>query len=230
MRSTTPGPPCGSSASEEDLTRILAVADEVDQSLYSDRLSGLSPDLIVSCGDLPFDYLEYLVSRVDVPLLFVPGNHDTSLRPPDQLWAPLQVEVSLPGPRGCENIDGKIVEVGGLRIAGLGGSLRYKPGPNQYTQAQMRRRVLSLDLRLRLKQARHGRKLDVLVTHAPPLGTAAAKDAAHVGFAALHHLIDAFHPLLLVHGHIHPYGKVLPELRVGDTRVVNAVPWRLIEI
>ena len=185
---------------------------------------------MLSCGDLAFDYLEYLVSRLDVPLLYVPGNHDVSLKPPDQTWMPLRAEVPVPGPPGCINIDGRLVEVRGLRIAGLGGSVRYRPGPNQYTQAEMRWRALSLDWRIRLKQVRSGRKLDVVVTHAPPFGLAEAQDAAHVGFAAFLRLMKSFHPLLLVHGHVHPFGRPLPERRIGSTRVVNAIPSRLIEI
>lgn len=185
---------------------------------------------MLSCGDLPFDYLEYLVSRLDVPLLYVPGNHDPSLKPPDPNWMPLRVEVEEPGPPGCINVDGRVVEERGLRIAGLGGSIRYRPGPNQYTQAEMRRRALSLELRVRLRTVRHGRKLDVLVTHAPPFGMAEATDPAHTGFAAFVRVVKSLHPVLLVHGHVHPYGRVVPERQVGATRVVNAVPWRLIEV
>jgi Icc-related predicted phosphoesterase len=184
----------------------------------------------VSCGDLPFDYLEYLVSRANVPLLYVPGNHDPSVRPADMTWSPLQPEVPVVGPQGCDNVDGRVIEARGVRVAGLGGSLRYKPGPNQYSQAQMRWRVLSLELRIRMKPAREGRKVDILVTHSPPFGVAEAKDAAHVGFVAFHRIIRGLHPLLLVHGHIHPYGRTQPERRVDRTRIVNAVPSRLIEI
>ena len=90
---------------------------------------------MLGCGDLPFDYLEYLVSRLDVPLLYVPGNHDASLQMPDMTWMPLRSELRpMPGPQGCVNIDGRLVEVAGLRIAGLGGSLRYKEGANQYSR------------------------------------------------------------------------------------------------
>lgn len=185
---------------------------------------------MLGCGDLSFDYLEYLVSRLDVPLLYVPGNHDPSLKPPDMTWMPLRSELPVPGPHGCTDIDGRVVEVNSLRVAGLGGSLRYKEGPNQYTQAQMGRRALRLELSLRLKRVRDGRRLEILVTHAPPFGTAEAKDAAHVGFVAFLRLIRNFRPLLAVHGHIHPYGQVLPERLVGSTRVVNVIPWRLIEI
>src|SRR5579864_689249 len=130
--------------------RILAVADEVDEFLYGDRLPTPKPDLIVSCGDLPFDYLEFLVTRLAVPLLYVPGNHDPNVKPIDTTFVALDHRVAIPGPEGCDNVDGRIVEVRGLRVAGLGGSLRYKDGPNQYTQWQMRRRALSLEFWARL--------------------------------------------------------------------------------
>ena len=212
--------------------RILAVADEVDEAMYGDRLPELRADLVLSCGDLPYDYLEYLVSRLDVPLLYVPGNHDSSLKAPDMTWMPLRSELTMPqlGPAGCESIDGRVVEVEGLRIAGLGGSIRYKDGPNQYSQGQAGLRALKLEVLIRLKRVRNGRKLDVLVTHAPPFGLAEAKDSAHVGLVATLRLIQHFHPLIAVHGHVHPYGRALPERRVGATRVINVVPWRLIEL
>jgi Icc-related predicted phosphoesterase len=172
------------------------------------------------------------VSRLDVPVFYVPGNHDPSLHPPDTTWTPMRAVVELPppGPQGCINIDGRLVEAGGLRFAGLGGSLRYKAGPNQYSQGQMGRRALKLDFRMRLNRVRNGRKLDVLVTHAPPFGLAEAQDSAHVGFVAFLRLIRAFHPLLAVHGHVHPYGRPLPERHIGGTRVVNAIPSRLIDL
>jgi Icc-related predicted phosphoesterase len=146
---------------------------------------------------------------------------------------PLRADLNAtpPGPAGCENIDGRVTEVRGLRIAGLGGSIRYKDGPNQYSQAQQGRRALRLEVRLRLKRLhRGGPKLDVLVTHAPPFGLAEAEDAAHVGFVASLRLIQRFQPVLAVHGHVHPYGRVLPERRAGTTRVVNVVPSRVIEL
>ena len=208
--------------------KIFAVADEVDESTFGDRLDSLRPDLVVSCGDLPFDYLEYLASRVDVPVLYVPGNHDPAVGSPDR-WS-LQLPAPIAGPEGCDNVDGRIVEERGMRIAGLGGSLRYKDGPNQYTQAQMRWRALSLELRIRLKRARANRKVDIFITHAPPFGVSEAVDAAHVGFAAFNRIIRDLHPMLLVHGHVHPYGRARPDRIVGGTRIVNAVPSRLIEI
>lgn len=212
------------------MTRILAIADEVDEAVYSDKLARLRPDLVVSCGDLPFDYLEYVVSRLDVPLVYVPGNHDPGLRSPDPTWTPLGSESPKPGPQGCENADGRVVAAAGLRIAGLGGSMRYKPGPNQYTDAAMRWRALSLEVRIKLNPARGARRLDVLLTHAPPVGWGAPDDVAHRGFAAFVPLVKGLAPKLLVHGHVHPYGRSQPERNLGGTRIVNAVPSRLIEI
>lgn len=222
--------PALTAAARGRLTRILAVADEVDESLYGERLGGIRPDVVVSCGDLPFDYLEYLVSRLDVPLLYVPGNHDPSVRPPDLTWMPLQAEVPRPGPAGCENVDGRLVEARGLRFAGLGGSLRYKVGPNQYTQARMRWRTATLEFRIRLRRARRGRKLDVLLTHAPPFGMSEATDPLHAGFVAFNRLIREFRPLVAIHGHVHPYGRTQPERRMGHTRIINAVPSRIIDV
>jgi uncharacterized protein len=212
------------------VTHILAVADEVDEAIYGDKLDRLRPDLVLSCGDLPFDYLEYIVSRTNVPLIYVPGNHDPGLAPADTTWTPLGGERPAPGPQGCDNADGRVLDVLGLRIGGLGGSIRYKPGPNQYTQAQMRRRALALEFRVRLNGARRGRKLDVLLTHAPPFGGGPPADPAHVGFVAFGRIIKTLEAGLHVHGHVHLYGRSQPERRVGNTRITNAVPTRLIEV
>ncbi|HYU92441.1 MAG TPA: metallophosphoesterase, partial [Actinomycetota bacterium] len=120
------------------MPRILAVADEVDESLGGEALAQLRPDLMLSAGDLPFDYLEYLVTVLNVPLLYVPGNHDPSLhsRREELAWPPsieLKDARDPVGPLGCTNVDGRIEDVAGLRVAGLGGSIRYREGPNQYT-------------------------------------------------------------------------------------------------
>src|SRR2546429_9710923 len=118
--------------------RVLAVADEVADALYGDTPEQLKPDVIVGCGDLPFEYLENLVSRFNGPLLYVPGNHDAALRPPDPDWVGLSGEGAGVGAAGCVNVDGRIEAAAGLWVAGLGGSIRYRSGPNQDTQGHMR--------------------------------------------------------------------------------------------
>jgi hypothetical protein len=213
------------------VARILAIADEVDEALYGQALHRLRPDLVVSAGDLPFEYLENLVTRAGVPLVYVPGNHDpdVSRRSTRDGWLGPGADEALPGPQGCDSADGRVVEAAGLRIAGLGGSIRYKEGPNQFTQGQMRWRALGLEARVRLRP-RYRRGVDLLLTHAPPLGLGDGDDPAHQGFAALHRLIEQLGPRLLVHGHIHPVHRRTPDRTIGTTRLVNAIPHRLLEI
>jgi 3',5'-cyclic AMP phosphodiesterase CpdA len=212
------------------VTRILAIADVVDEALYGDKLRELRPDLVLSAGDLPFEYLEYIVSRLDVPLVYVPGNHDRDLSPGDSTWAPLRTEGPPRGPRGCINADGRLIDAAGLRIAGVGGSLRYRDGPNQYSQAGMQRRALWLEARGRLKQVLTGRGADILLAHAPPAGVGDVDDPAHRGFTAFHRLAKALKVRFVVHGHIHPYGTRQPDRRLGEALVVNAIPYRLLEL
>ena len=212
------------------MTRILAISDEVDDGLYTDKLTRLRPDLVVSAGDLPFDYLEYIVSRLDVPLVYVPGNHDPGLRRADPSWAALRAGAPEDGPQGCENADGRVVVAIGLRIAGLGGSMRYNNGHNQYSASEMRWRALSLAVRIKLNPVRAARKVDVLLTHAPPLGWGSLDDLAHRGFAAFVTLVNDLAPRVLIHGHVHPYGRSKPERTLGATQIINAVPFRLVEI
>lgn len=223
---------------------ILAVADEVDESLTAERVRDIHPDLVVSCGDLPFEYLEYLVTVAAVPLLYVPGNHDPDLsrREPTPLAAflgphPLLVRTHIPsrwleedpGPRGCTNVDGRVVEISRTLVGGLGGCVRYREGPHQYTQGQMRRRALALELRARLRHP--GRRLDLLLTHAPPLGVGDLEgDPAHLGFAPFHRLVRRLRPRYLLHGHVHRHGRELEDRRLGDTVVANVVPHRVLEL
>jgi predicted phosphodiesterase len=224
------------------VVRVLAVSDEVDDSLGPESLRELGPQLVVSCGDLPFHYLEYLVTLTNVPLVYVPGNHDPELRrrprgPILTGTAPLRFapeDADQPGPGGGINLDGRVLDVAGLRVAGLGGSVRYRTGPNQYTQAEMRRRALGLELRCGRRRPvaagpRH--RLDLFVSHAPPMGVGdLPDDPAHVGFAAFHRLVRTLAPRVLLHGHIHPYGRVLPHVTMGDTVVRNVVGAHLIEV
>jgi len=196
------------------MVRVLAVADEVVPSLYDEGVRGLEPELVVAAGDLPWDYLEFLSSCLDVPVLFVPGNHD-----PEVGSALLS--------RGAINVDQDVVEVAGLHIAGLGGCVRYNDGPNQYTQRQYGRRAKKL-----LRQVRRapGEGVDVLLTHAPPFGLGDEDDRCHIGIEALHGVLETVQPTWHLHGHIHPYGMHKPDRQLGPTTIRNVIPWQLIDI
>jgi Icc-related predicted phosphoesterase len=231
------------------VTRILAIADEVADPLYGPALERLAPDVVLSCGDLPFEYLEYIVTVLSVPLLYVPGNHDPDLRrhraeeyaehrhdlligsgtSPDR--ALVRAYAPPPGPEGCVNVDGRIAQAAGLVVAGLGGSVNYAPGPNRYAQAEMRRRALRLQARTMLGRPFGGGRVDVLITHSPPLGVGdEPDDPAHVGFAAFRPLVRRLRPRLMLHGHVHPHGRARPDHVLNGTRVVNVVPYKLLEV
>jgi Icc-related predicted phosphoesterase len=213
--------------------RVLAIADEPFPGMPD--LLASRPDLIVSCGDLPWDDLERIVDVANVPLLFVPGNHDPALvRPREGGFTAAIANPHLeepPGPRGCTSVDGRIEDVRGLRVAGLGGSVRYREGPNQYTQAEMARRARRLADRALVRRLRDGRRVDVLITHSPPRGLGDEEDDhVHHGFEAFHPLLRRLRPRYLLHGHVHPYGIERPDRVMGGTRVVNVIPFKILDI
>ena len=216
------------------VVRVLAVSDEVEEGLLANVSQARSAELIVACGDLPAEYLGALMNALDVPLVFVPGNHD-----PDQsgyrvsqtgLITRAGFPARPPWPSGAISADGRVVDAGGLRIAGLGGCLRYREGPNQYTERQQGRRARALRRQACWRRLRDGRSADVLLTHAPPRGVGDGDDPAHRGFGCYHSLAAALRVPVLLHGHVHPYGALPPPLRLGRTTVRNVTGWHLFEL
>ncbi|WP_020668032.1 metallophosphoesterase family protein [Amycolatopsis nigrescens] len=214
------------------MLRALVVADEVDECLWAGAARECSVDLVLGAGDLPYSYLEFLAGAVDRPCVFVPGNHDPDLTGFTR-YGGLSMRdgfpATWPGPAGGINADGRVVDVAGLRIAGLGGSVRYNDGPNQWTQKQQARRARRLVRSAKRKRRRDGHGVDVLLTHAPPLGVGDREDPPHRGFHCLHRTVQELQPEWLLHGHIHPYGEHLPEHRMGRTRVRNVVGKQIME-
>jgi Icc-related predicted phosphoesterase len=198
--------------------KILALSDQVVDHVYSPAVRQRYPgvDLILGCGDLPAYYLEFIECQFNVPLLYVPGNHDS-----DQFRVP-----------GGQDIDGRFVRVRDLALTGLGGSRRYKAdGRHQYSEADMRLRLIPLLPRLLWRRLRYGHGADILVTHAPPRGIHDSSDLAHTGFETFRRLIRLIRPRLLVHGHVHLYsGKETRETRLDGTRILNVFPVQLIEL
>lgn len=192
---------------------ILAVTDQVSPVLYDhfDIERWRDVDLILSCGDLPPDYLDFLLTMLGVPLFYVRGNHDA-------VYADERYE-------GCDNIHGRIVEYRGVRITGFEGSYRYNGRKYQYTERQMARIVA----RTRLKSLRDGVP-DIIVTHAPPFGVHDGDDQCHRGFEAFLTAIDAWKPSLFLHGHMHAYDRRQDEETIGETRVINPYPFKLIQL
>ena len=187
--------------------RILAVSD-VASKYYFDyyapgKLDGI--DLILACGDLHREYLEFLVTMSNRPVLYIHGNHDEGYdrRPPE----------------GCVCVDDQLYVWNGIRILGLGGSHRYRDGKYMFTEGQMRRRIR----RLRFQLWKH-KGFDILLTHAPARHINDFDSISHRGFECFVELLDKYRPKYFIHGHIHKnYGVHIPQKTVyKDTAIINA--------
>ena len=198
--------------------KILCVSDIVASQLENAahlRRRYHDVELLLSCGDMPSAYLEYISSVLSVPLFYVRGNHDTGYdeRPP-----------------GGENLHRRVVSYRGVSFCGLEGSMRYNTGPIQYTDSEMLWMVMRLGPRLKLRAAR-GAGIDALVTHSPPRGIHDLADRPHTGFRALLRFIEWYRPRYLLHGHVHTYdNRVETDTLYAQTRVINVNPFILLEI
>ncbi len=157
--------------------RLLLISDEEDRYLWDFYRPGCLDgfDIILSAGDLKAEYLSFLVTLSNLPLLYVHGNHD--------------VRYDQAPPEGCECIDDRLVTVKGLRILGLGGCMDYNGGKYQYTEKQMQRRIRRVT-----RQIRRAGGVDLVLTHAPAAGLGDDTDLAHRGFEAFLPLLDRWHP------------------------------------
>ncbi|MBL7066079.1 MAG: metallophosphoesterase [Anaerolineae bacterium] len=204
--------------------KILAISDQVVKGIYSSHIRQRfgDVDMVLSCGDLPYSYLEYIVTLLGVPCFFVHGNHDHPEYTADGR--------TLVGPGGWTNLDGRTVEDKGVLLAGLEGSMRYKPrAPFQYTESEMAYKVWRLAPALLMNRLFHGRYLDILIAHSPPFGIHDGEDLPHRGFKTLLWFMARFRPRYLLHGHKHVYGPETWRTRYLDTEVVNVYPLRVIE-
>ena len=186
--------------------KLLLISDEEDRYLWDyyspGKLAGV--DLILSAGDLKADYLSFLVTMANRPLLYVHGNHDASY--------------DTKPPEGCDCVDDKLMVVNGLRILGLGGSHQYSGGSYQYSEQQMRRRIR----RLQRKIIQAG-GVDIVLTHAPVAGYGDEDNIAHRGFEAFLPLLDRWQPSYLIHGHVHKRYDLKQQrvLQYKNTTLIN---------
>ena len=187
--------------------KIMAISDHESKLLwdYFDKSYLEGVDLIISCGDLKPQYLSFLTTFTNAPVLYVHGNHDD--------------RYNETPPEGCICIEDTIYVHNGVRIMGLGGSMRYKPGKHQYTPAQMRKRVRKMWLKLKFNKG-----FDILVAHSPAYQVNDGEDLPHRGFEVFRTLMDKYKPAFFIHGHVHMnYGRKFPRLSTyNETQVINA--------
>lgn len=168
-------------------------------------------ELIISCGDLNREYLSYLVTMISAPLLYVPGNHNTNY-------------ITNP-PEGCDSIDGKLINYKGIRILGLGGSMKYNNNEFQYSEREMEKRINKLRFKLMINKG-----FDILVTHSPAFGINDGKDLCHTGFKCFNNLIDKYSPKYFVYGHVHlNYGNIPRMSQRNATEMINAYGYYILD-
>ncbi len=207
--------------------KTLFVSDKVVEYLYSPRIVERYKDveLIVGCGDLPYYYLEFILSMLNVPLLYVHGNHD-----PEREY--LSDGSFIMGPAGGLNLHRRVHKEKNLLLVGLEGSIRYKRDVCfQYTQQEMWLNVMSLIPRLWVNKLLYGRYIDVVVAHSPPYGIHNGEDRIHVGFRAFLWFCKTFKPRYLIHGHRHIYNpNEITTTQYMETKVINIYPYKVVDL
>ena len=227
--------------------KILCVSDQIDPLVYStlakERFSDI--DLILCAGDLPSDYIDFIVSTLNRQTYFIFGNHNLNdfgyyhkskkQKGAHPTWQTEHTSFDMQGNFGAIYVGFKSLKdkklpitlnngkKRPLLIAGASGSKRYNNGLNQYTDRQMFLKLLALVPRLLYNRLRYGVFLDIFLTHASPRHIHDKEDPCHQGFECFNWFIKKFQPTYLVHGHIHLYDMNTPRItKVGKTTVVNA--------
>ena len=232
--------------------KILCVSDYVDPLIYNQNVKDVysDVDLILCAGDLPMDYIDFIVSVFNKPTYFVFGNHDLKEyhlyhkdSRLDNLHLVKNYEQAIHGHGATylgfkafanENLLVEDPETGRktpLLIAGASGTSRYNNGLCQFTDSQMKFKLLKLVPKLIYNKLKYGRYLDIFMTHASPRHIHDHEAPCHIGFECYNWFLQRFKPVYMVHGHIHLYD--LREERIGkyyDTTVVNAYAHYVIEL
>ncbi len=197
--------------------KFLIVGDTVDPQLYDhfrrDRFPD-SIDAILSAGDLPTWYLSYLTSVFNAPLYYVRGNHDE--------------DYDSNPPECAQDIHGQVINFKGLTIVGFEGAMFHQHQTAiQYTERQMKAIWRKMAWRFLL-----GRKIDIVLTHAPPFGVHDGEDQCHKGFLTYSRIIHKYKPRYFIHGHTH-LSHGLKQNRidiVNNTTVINGYGFHILEI
>ncbi|NLM01318.1 MAG: metallophosphoesterase [Treponema sp.] len=217
--------------------KILCVSDYIDPLVYSNAIKERFKDIdvILSAGDLPMEYIDFIVSSLNKPAFFVFGNHNLKefpyYHPEVQTTRTITQKWNLSHSHGADYLGFKTARCCSLLLAGTSGSLKYNNGHAQYTEQQMTWRLIKLIPRLIFNKLRYGRYLDIFLTHAAPFGISDREDPCHKGFKCFLWFMKLFKPKYLIHGHIHLYS--LQDVRhhiFEETEVINVYSHYVLEI
>ncbi len=216
--------------------RILCISDTTSSLAFSPRVRDIygDVDLILSAGDMPLESYDYVQTMLNRDIYYVYGNHNLK-----DFRKAMKMDFLKPHQTpGLDNrfygfmADGRCYrdKSTGLLIAGLGGSMLYNGGDSQYTEREMRWRIIRLLPSLLANKRKYGRYLDILITHAAPYGMGDGVDICHRGFKAFLSFIDRFEPSVVVHGHVHLDDRNANRVIMrGKTKVINVYGAYLLE-
>lgn len=135
-------------------------------------------DVCLLLGDLFKDDIMIIKEKIiNIPIYGVLGNHDG---------------FELYDKYGIENIHGKVVEVNGVRIVGIQGSLRYK-----YSDMPLYTDEESVEIAEKMEEA------DILISHDSPKYLHGDNDFAHSGLQGITRYCEKWNVPLNIHGHHH---------------------------
>lgn len=198
--------------------RLLAVSDEPDPALAepSNRQALGHVDLVLGCGDLEPDQLQFVADAFVAPLLYVRGNHDRGLG-----WRAGRQRLPDPLP------DGRYTDEGGIPVIGLSWpGVERSLGARDESAAWFQVARTGIASLLRVAE-----RAVIVISHAPPEGFGdVGGDAYHRGFAAYRWLMERLRPPLWLHGHT-PVAAA-PDWRCesGRTTLVNVTGAVLVEL
>ena len=238
--------------------KILCVSDYVDPLIYNQNVKSVFPDvdLILCAGDLPMDYVDFIVSMLNKPTYFVFGNHNlkefryyhkTAGNAPIKYNQMDKADIDKTDSShghgaaylGFKSITDNRFKIKNpktgkdtpLLMVGASGSIKYNNGMAQYTDFQMKMKLISLIPSMIKNKILYGRYVDIFMTHASPRHIHDHEDPCHKGFECYNWFLKKFKPTYMIHGHIHLYD--MREERVGtyfNTTVVNAYAHYILEL
>lgn len=230
--------------------KILCVSDYVDPLIYNQNVKEIFPDIdaIICAGDLPMDYIDFIVSVFNKPTYFIFGNHNLKdfgfyhkIDSPQGQQQYMERKHHGSGAKymgfktSVENIFTIKDTVTGkerpLLMAGVSGSLKYNNGLCQYSDFEMKLKLIKMIPKLLKNKKKYGTYLDIFLTHATPRHIHDHEDPCHKGFECFNWFIEKFKPTYMIHGHIHLYD--MREERIGvynNTTVINAYAHHILEI
>lgn len=200
------------------MTRLLAFTDPHGSLVAAHQIVALArreqPDLIVCAGDYSefgthFDGFFSLLRELGREILYVNGNHEDES-------TDTRVRASYPFLRPLE---GKVLELAGLRLAGLPATTEFWPGAG-LDQDRLEQTLLELSL------APPGPGPLVVLSHFPPQGSPLTgtrfltPDSG--GSPLVRRIVERLKPALVISGHYHQdFGR---EADFLGGRLVNPGP------